>query len=222
MPTDKGTSADDAAQEPDGSGGTDPRPAGIVTATLEDAQYPRDEFDVDVVPGQRRGAHRAAAPPLLAMLPWLLVGLFVVACIVTLITFVGGLGRPDAAPTKSATATATASATPTTEAPPPAPEIDKGVRLLVLNGTRTVRTSQVERRLTSDGWIVERASNNSDRNVAVTLVVYRTPDLAPTAEALVAFLGAGTAVQDPNLGEDMRVIIGKDYNAPETASPTSS
>lgn len=183
--------------------------------------YPRDEFDVDVVPGQRRGAHRAATPTLFAVLPWLLVGLFVVACLVTLISFIG-TGSSQPTPTARPTKT-TPTAAATTEAPAP-PEIDKGVRLLVLNGSRNVRTSSVTKKLTDDGWIVADSGNNDERNIETSFVVYRSADLKDTAQALVDFVGGGTISEDASLPEDMRLVVGKSFNSPvtSTSSTTSS
>lgn len=218
-----------SAQRPDDESepaASDPSLRAADLMPRESVGYPRDEFDVDVVPGQRRGAHRAATPPVLAMLPWLLVAVFVIACLVTLVTFVGGVGQPVATTSPTTSATATASPT-TTVAPPPEPNIDQGVRLVIYNGTRTVRASAVETKLVKGGWIVDRTRNNSTRSVQNTVVAYKSPDLRETADALVAFLGAGITVEDPSMEEDMRILIGKDYltnqtQTPTTASPTTS
>lgn len=176
--------------------------------TLED--YPLDEFDVDVVPGQRRGAHRVATPPLFAAVPWILGGLFVVALIVVLITFSGtwrdsgqAATTPTAKPKPAATKSAPAKA---------APVVDKGVRLLVLNGTTRYRLDRdAKGRLVDAGWIVMDTGRNDSRDVQTTFVVYKDPTLKPTAEALVQFLGGGTVQPDPNLPEDMRVVLGSNY-----------
>lgn len=174
--------------------------------------YPRDEFDVDVVPGQRRGAHRSAPPAILAALPWVLVGLFVVACIVALITVV--TPQPDVAASPTVTAQPTASAAATTATEDPAADVDMGVRLLVLNGTRrTANLTAAKTKLTKAGWIVADTGRNDDRDVATTTVIYKSDSLKPTADALAAFLGNGAVALDPNLPEDMRVVIGENFEA---------
>ncbi len=171
-------------------------------------EYPRDEFDVDVVPGQRRGAHRTAPPPLLAAMPWVLVGLFALACIVALFTVINPSDNVAAKPTPRPTTTASATPTPTETVP----EVDKGVRLLLLNGTRrSSNLTSARTKLVDDGWIVADTGRNEDRDVETTLVVYRTESLRPTADALAAFLGSGTVSFDPNLPEEMRVVIGENY-----------
>lgn len=172
-------------------------------------EYPRDEFDVDVVPGQRRGAHRSAPPPVLAAVPWVLVGLFALACIVALITVVNPADdNPVAAPTGRPAATQTPTETPTEAAP----EIDKGVRLLVLNGTRSnFNLTAARRKLVDDGWIVADTGRNEDRDLEDSLIVYRTESLRPTADALATFLGPATVAYDPGLPEEMRVVIGDNF-----------
>ncbi len=188
----------------------------------EKHSYPRDEFDVDVVPGQRRGAHRVATAPLVAALPWILAGLFALAVIVTIVTAYSGFGSTAEAPivashsasskptaTASATGTATASASPTATVPP---DVDKGVQLLVLNGTYTNSlTRKATKKLRDDGWIVTDTANNDDRRVAETFVVYKDPTLKDTADALATFLGGGTTNLDTTLPEDMRVVLGQNF-----------
>lgn len=186
----------------------------VPDASTSGADYSRDEFDVDVVPGQRRGAHRVASPPLVAALPWIFIGLFLLACVVVLATMYGGLGaQRAAAPTATTSPSATASPTAAATEAAAGPEIDKGVQLLVLNGTRTSSlTDKASRRLRDDGWIVANSGSNSDRQVATTFVVYKDESLKDTAQALVDFLGGGGIQHDPALPEDMRVVLGKNYS----------
>lgn len=168
----------------------------------------RDEFDVDVVAGQRRGAHRAAAPTWVAALPWMLGVLFVIAAIVTMLTL-SGIGRhaPAASPTTTPTAT------PTTAAPPPPPEVDLGASLVVLTGTSSSRIdNRVADTLTEAGWIVVGTGSNEDRELATSLIIYKDPTLEPTAQALKAQLGANADLAlDPTLSEDIRLVIGGDF-----------
>jgi hypothetical protein len=168
----------------------------------------RDEFDVDVVAGQRRGAHRAAAPTWVAALPWVLWVLFVITAVVTMLTL-SGIGR--SAPVTSPTATPTA--TPTSSAPPPPPEVDMGAALVVLTGTSSSRIdNRVADSLTEAGWIVVGTGSNEDRELATSLIVYKDPSLEPTAQALKAQLGANADLAlDPGLSEDLRLVIGDDF-----------
>ncbi|MFV0460894.1 MAG: LytR C-terminal domain-containing protein [Actinomycetales bacterium] len=197
-------------EQPTPSESDTPNPSGVgaVGQATAKTEYQLDEFDVDVVPGQRRGAHRAAPPAALAALPWVLVGVFVVACIVALMTFAGGVGS-EPATTVTVTSTPTESATPTTVAP----DVDRGVLLLVLNGTRSSsKLSDARKQLTDGGWIVDKTGNNEDRRMEQTLVVYKDESLQPTAQELVDFLGGGEIAEDPSLPEDMRVVIGANYD----------
>lgn len=175
------------------------------TGTIE-----RDEFDVDVIAGQRRGAHRAAATPLMAVLPWILGVIFLVAVVVTFVTMSGLAGGGASTPTATPTPTPTATPTPT---PTAAPEVDKGVALLVLTGTRSSSVdNRVADKLVENGWIVKDTGSNDDRGLAQTLIVYKDEALAPTAQALAGELGVTPAFAlDPNLDEDVRIVIGADY-----------
>jgi hypothetical protein len=78
--------------------------------------YPRDEFDdLEPVPG-RRGAHRARANPVLAMVPVLLVVVAVVAVVVGAMTLLGG-NDPASTTASNDTPVAQPTGAPTTPAP---------------------------------------------------------------------------------------------------------
>ena len=188
----------------------------------------RDEFDVDVVPGQRRGAHRTQSPPAVVAILAALAALLVVALIVTVIGMTG-LGTPD--PDEVA-ASASTSEPPAQTAEPIQPAIDQGASITVLNGTRLRNIStRVKLELENDGWIVNRTGNNEDRSLTSSVVQYSDPELAQTAQALVDALGGGVIQQvskdDLRENEDLRVIIGQTYAVAKdliestTTSPTS-
>lgn len=193
----------------------------------------RDEFDVDLVPGQRRGAHRTQSPPIVVALLAVFVVLLIASLIISIVAIIGLPGaRREAAPPPSVTTTAQ---TPLQTAEPIQPEIDKGASLTVLNGTRVSGvTRRVRDELKQDGWIVDRTANNSDRSMPTTVVQYADPSLEQTANALKDKLRGGVIQQVPPddlEGADLRVIVGETYAverglirrpSPSSTSPTST
>lgn len=173
----------------------------------------RDEFDVDVVPGQRRGAHRTQSPPALVAVLAASVALVVLALIVTVVAMTG-MGTPD--PEDVVVAPSPPRELPLQTAEPIQPEIDKGSSLTVLNGTRVRNLStRVKGELENDGWIVNRTGNNEDRSLSATVVQYSDPELAQTAQALVDLLDGGTIQRVPEddlrASEDLLVLLGRSY-----------
>lgn len=188
----------------------------------------RDEFDVDVVPGQRRGAHRTQSPPALVAVLAALVALLVVALIVTVVAMTG-VGTPD--PDDVAVAPPPTEELPLQTAEPIQPEVDKGASITVLNGTRVRNLgTRVQTELENDGWIVNRTGNNDDRTLGATVVQYSDPELAQTAQSLVDLLDGGTTQQVPEddlrASEDLVVLLGRSYatahNLLTSTTPTTT
>ena len=188
----------------------------------------RDEFDVDVVPGQRRGSHRTQSPPAVVAVLAALVALLAVALIVTVVAMTG-VGTPD--PDDVVVAPSPTEELPLQTAEPIQPEVDKGASITVLNGTRVRNLgTRVKTELENDGWIVNRTGNNDDRALGATVVQYSDPELAQTAQALVDLLDGGTTQQVPEddlrASEDLVVLLGRGYAVahdlvPSTTSTTS-
>jgi hypothetical protein len=192
--------------------------------------FPPDEFDdIEPVPG-RRGAHRARANPVLAMVPVLLVVVAVVAVVVGAMTLLGGNGpasttASNETPVPQATGTAPPSSAPaqssapaesspppatTTTTEPPAP-VDRSVPVTVLNGTRTSGLAAgATQRLREGGWTVPAADNYRGGDTPPTTVFYPSPELAATAQAVAEDLG-GAQTQQSDQFDGLTVVLGEDY-----------
>lgn len=172
----------------------------------------RDEFDVDLVPGQRRGAHRTQSSPVVVALV-AVFGILLIASLIISVVAVVGLpgGKREVAPPP----TTTTEAAPLQASEPIQPDIDKGASLTVLNGTRVSGvTRRVRDELRKDGWIVDKSANNDDRSMPTTVVQYADPTLEQTANALKDKLGGGVLQKVPPSaldGADLRVIVGETY-----------
>ncbi|GAB2690102.1 LytR C-terminal domain-containing protein [Thalassiella azotivora] len=191
--------------------------------------YPPDEFDRVQGPPARRGAHRGRPSPVLAALPVVAV-LAVVGGVAWGFSTLLGDGRVESAisapagdetvaPAPQDPATEPAPGTdPGTVAPEPTVEptptatVDRDVTFRVLNSTTVgglaARGAQA---LEDAGWTVSGTDNYRAGEMDTT-VFYNDPGLEATAAAIAEDLGGALTTLDPNLEDDLSVILGADFD----------
>lgn len=178
------------------------------------ANYPKDRFDEFPKSVQRRGAHRAPRTRLSKLGSWLIalasvlvlvaIGVGVMWAIDRQVQFTASLGENKTEPTQTASAAPTPTPTPTETTPEP----DKTMPVTVLNGEGTggLATAGSDR-LTADGWNVGYVADADSYDNPVTMVYVAAEDELPTAEAVVATLGFGSAAVNPEYAEPGTVVV---------------
>jgi hypothetical protein len=186
----------------------------------------------------RRGAHRARPSALTTWLPAAGIAVVVAGVGFGVWSLVGGGLGPDPSatvvgavqetttPTTTTPPTSAASASPTstpTQTPsqdvasssaPPAPTVQVGATVLVLNGTKTSGLgAKATSKLKSAGWKMLTADNYPNKPFKNTTVFYSTPDQVATAQQVAADLGFDRVKQDSAVATlAITVVLGTDYS----------
>lgn len=186
------------------------------------ASFPKDQFDTMPEDLARVGAHRA--PPRKGR-GWVA---FAWAALATGVLIFGGLfsisailGIDLGLPFLTAASTPTPTPTPTPTMDPIAPsKLDpaRGIKITILNGTAQAGLQNtVSTELTTDGWVVDTATQASQNNVDYTTVYYSDPKNEDVARGVVVSLGVGTiqlVPADTFPGAPITVVLGGDYPIP--------
>jgi hypothetical protein len=183
------------------------------------ATYPKDQFDDVPADLSRVGAHRAPAPRGRGWITFawaaLATGVLVAAGVIG-ITLIGG-GEVDLGTTTAeTTSTPEPTSSVTALADPADIDADRDISISILDGTSFTDLGEtVYADLTEKGWPVEESAEADQNDTETTIVYYTDAANEDIALGLVAALGVGETRlrEDAQLGADLRVLVGADYEA---------
>lgn len=182
----------------------------------DETHHPHDEFDDVPVRSGRQGVHRDSFVPSRAGVLGLriTIGVLLVLVLVAAVLILPRLGlfASDQASSSPASQEAASTARPSAEATALPTDVDRSVRVNVLNGTGVPDlAATAAARLTDAGWTSAVPGNWAGAPLDTSVVFYSGPAQRAAAEAVAADLGIAGLVETPDVSPDISAVLGAGF-----------